>query len=187
MRLLCNASAIAVIPRIKPHLTRSTFVRITSPSIERQRTARRFSRPVLERGGGEDGRCPPRRGCRRRSMAAASQSASNGRRAKRERRGGLLGLLRGPKLFSARRAGDHDTLDASDHDAQDRKHVDMTGWHLDLEVGMLRGRSYRRQRIVLTGRCVRVCVFACARIQELLLGRQAHECRVPRDAATTAA
>ena len=102
----------------------------------------------------------------------------------------MLGLLRGPKLFSARRAGDHDTLDASDHDAQDRKHVDMTGWHLDLEVGMLRGRSYRRQRIVLTRAVIAVggaFVFACARIQELLLGRQAHECRVPRDAATTAA
>ena len=111
-------------------------------------------------------------------MAAASQSASNGRRAKRERRGGLLGLLRGPKLFSARRAGDHDTLDASDHDAQDRKHVDMTGWHLDLEVGMLRGRSYRRQRIVLTRAVIAVggafvCLRVCVRAHSGAAARQA--------------
>ena len=83
--------------------------------------------------------------------AAASQSTHHSRIAKRSG-GGLLDLLRRPKLFSAgSRAGDHG-LDASEHDAHGRspRHVDMAGWYLDLEVGMLRGRTYRRQRIVLT-------------------------------------
>ena len=125
-------------------------------------------------------------------MAAASQSASNGRRATREGlggRSGLLDLLSGRKRLSARRAGDHDALDASDCYEKDGslKHVDMAGWHLDLEAGMLRGRSYRRQRIVLTRAVIAVGgAFVLACFSARAFSSRCSACRAQRNVAAAA-
>lgn len=102
-------------------------------------------------------------------VVVGSVSNKSGSAVKPGSAGGILGVLKSSKSIFAPLGGSsyftpgdidpslygasEEAVHAHIQDRLNRK-VDLTGWHLDFEVDMLRGQAFCRQRLVLTSSCI---------------------------------